>query len=56
MPQEALELSKEARRVYLIALEVRQHNPERADRLVARVRRMAQQVRVMVAVRTLPAR
>jgi hypothetical protein len=51
MPQIAIQQSKEARRIYLIALEVRRVNPRRADRLVTRVREIVRSVRVLVASR-----
>jgi len=51
MPTLAIEQSKEARRIYLIAVEVRSVNPQRADRLLARVRALVSSVRVIVAER-----
>lgn len=52
MSKEAIEISKEARRIYLIAVEVRNVNPTRAARLIDRVRRLVSSVRILVAARS----
>jgi hypothetical protein len=51
MPTLAIQQSKEARRIYLIAVEVRRVNPHRAERLIERVRRIVASVRVLIASR-----
>lgn len=52
MPPAALAASREARRIYLIAIEVRQINPARAGRLLDRVRSLIRNARVLIAART----
>lgn len=51
MPKQAIEQSREARRIYLIAIEVRRVNPTRAARLLDRVREIVRGIRVLVASR-----
>jgi hypothetical protein len=52
MPTEIVEMSREARRIYAIAIEVRPVNPARADRLLGRVRALVERIRIHLATKT----
>lgn len=56
MSQKVIEQSREARRIYLIAIEVRNINPMRAMKLMERARMLARSIRVLVASREVVSR